>query len=254
MERRFHCTSCGQCCKGWLPLTLDDAVSHAGRFPLAVIWSPVRQGASLFDHTARLGARVTLRSGKELAVRIAPTAYIPPAMDCPELADDGLCEIYDRRPSRCRTMPFSPYRGEDQQEDLLVPRDGWECDISEAAEPVYRDGKILDRGDFDFEGGALERQTAIIQPYADWLLQSVPNHLAELTKVSKKRLGGHVVVSFVSLIPRMADVDAVGFANHQLPVLERFLEMTAGKPALREYHQRYQEYADELARISGAGS
>ena len=46
MERRFHC---GQCCKGWLPLTLYDALSHTGRFPLAVIFSPLRQVASLFD-------------------------------------------------------------------------------------------------------------------------------------------------------------------------------------------------------------
>ena len=254
MERHFHCTEYGQCCKGWLPLTLDDALAHAGRFPLAVIWSPVRQGASLFDHTARLGARVTLPNAKQLAVRIAPTAYIPPAIDCPELAADGRCKIYDQRPSRCRTMPFSPYRGEDAQADLLVPRDGWECDVSEAAETVYRDGRILDRRDFDFEGEALRRQTAIIQPYADWLLQSVPTLLNELAKVSKRRPGGHVVVSFVSLIPRLPDVDAVEFAGRQLPVLRRFLELTAGKPAHREYHRRYQEYADELARLSNAGS
>ena len=118
-------------------------------------------------------------------------------MVCPELADDGSCKIYDARPSRCRTMPFSPYRGEDQQDYLLVPRYGWQCDVSGAAEPVYRDGKTLDRANFDFEGAALARQAAIIQSSADWLLQSVPNLLAELIKVSKKRLGGHVVVSFV---------------------------------------------------------
>jgi Fe-S-cluster containining protein len=253
MARHFHCTECGRCCKGWLPLTLDDALLHAGRFPLAVIFSPLRQGASLFDHTARLGARVTLANGKQLAVRIAPTAYIPPSQDCPELAEDGRCKIYDARPSRCRTMPFSPYRGEDGQDDLLVPRDGWECDVSEAAPIVYRDGKILDRSDFNFEADALQRQPRVLGPYADWLLQSVPTLRKELANVSKKRLGGHVVVSFVSLLPRMPDVDAVAFAGRQLPVLRKFLDLTAGKPAHRDYHRRYRDYADELARIANSG-
>ena len=111
----------------------------------------------------------------------------------------------------------------------------------------------MDRKDFEIEGAGLERQTAIIQPYADWLLQSIPSLLTELTKVSKKGLGGHVVVSFVSLIPRLADVDAVQFAARQLLVLERFMEMTVGKPAHRKYHQRYRQYSAELARIAGAG-
>ena len=252
MERRFRCTECGKCCYGWLPLTLKDALSHAGRFPLAVIWSPMRAGASLFDHTARLGARIDLPNGKELAVRIAPTAYIPPTIECPELAADGRCNIYGERPSRCRSMPFSPYRSEEHQEDLLVPREGWECDVSDTAPTVYREGQILDRRNFDFEADELMRQAAIIGPYADWLLQGVPTLMKELTKVSKKRLGGHVVVSFFSLLPRLPNVDVVEFAGRQLPVLNKFLEITAKKQALSEYHRRYREYADELQRVSNS--
>ena len=63
---------------------------------------------------------------------------------CPALTEDNKCAIHDRKPSRCRTMPFSPYRDEAHQDDLLVPRDDWECDISADAPLVYRDGESAD--------------------------------------------------------------------------------------------------------------
>ena len=82
MERRFHCTACGKCCFGWLPLSLDDAISNAGRFPLAMIWTTLRQGAKSFALNAELGTTVELRNRKRIAVQIAPTAYIPPSFPC----------------------------------------------------------------------------------------------------------------------------------------------------------------------------
>jgi len=249
MERRFRCTECGKCCFGLLPLTLDDALAHAGRFPLVVMWTPVRQGTKSFSHAARLGTTVSLGKRKKIAVRIAPTAYIPPSLPCPALAPDGLCSIHAERPSRCRTMPFFPYREESDQAQMLIPRSGWECDTSATAPVVYRDKEIVHREDFDYEHDALVGQAAILGPYADWLLESVPTLREELVRVSKKRTGGHVVVNFSTLLPRLPRVDVADFARRQFPVMTAFAAKTAGVPALAEYHRRYRECAAELQRV-----
>ncbi len=249
MERRFRCTECGKCCFGLLPLTLDDALAHAGRFPLVVMWTPVRQGTKPFNHAQRLGTTVSLGKRKQLAVRIAPTAYIPPPLPCPALTLEGLCSIHAEKPSRCRTMPFFPYREESDQDQMLIPRSGWECDTSAAAPVVYRDKGIVHREDFDYEHGALLRQATILGPYADWLMESVPTLRDELVRASKKPTGGHVVVNFSTLLPRLPEVDVGDFARHQFPVMTEFAAKTAGVPGLAEYHRRYRECADELGHL-----
>jgi len=249
MERRFRCTECGKCCFGLLPLTLDDALKHTGRFPLVVVWTPVRQGTRPFGQAARLGTTVSLGKRKKFAVRVAPTAYIPPSLPCPALYADGLCSIHAEKPSRCRTMPFFPYREESDQAQMLTPRSGWECDTSALAPVVYRDKEIVHHGDFDFELGALVDQAAILGPYADWLLESVPTLREELVKVSKKKSGGHVVVNFSTLLPRLPALDVADFARRKFPVMTAFAAKTAGVPELAEYHRRYRECADELAHL-----
>jgi Fe-S-cluster containining protein len=249
MERRFHCTECGKCCFGLLPLTLDDALKHAGRFPLVVMWTPVRQGTKSFGHAARLGTTIRLGERKQIAVRIAPTAYIPPSLPCPALAPDGLCSIHAEKPSRCRTMPFFPYREELDQAQMLTPRSGWECDTSPAAPVVYRDQEIVHREDFDYELGALVAQAAILGPYADWLLESAPTLSEELVRVAKKRSGGHVVVNFSTPLLRLPHVDVTDFARRQFPVMTEFAAKTAAAPALAEYHQHYRERAEELGHL-----
>ena len=89
MERLFECTACGKCCAGWLPPTLTDALIHANRFPLFIIWPPIRQGGKAFNETARQGLTLKLKRGKKAAVRIYPASYIPPSMACSELTGDG---------------------------------------------------------------------------------------------------------------------------------------------------------------------
>ena len=149
MERRFSCPTCGKCCYGQLPLSLDDALAHADRFPLVVMWTPVRQGGRSFDITAELGITIKLRKRRLAAVQITPCAYLPPSFACPELTEDGLCAIHAEKPQRCRTMPFSAYRDEKDQGDLLLPRPAWLCDVSPNAPVVYRDKGILAREAFD---------------------------------------------------------------------------------------------------------
>ena len=136
MEKHFHCTACGKCCNGWLPLTLDDALAGAGRFPLAMVLTTVRQSARAYSITARHGTILQLSKNKRVAVQISPMSYLPPTLSCPALADDGRCTIHGQKPTRCRTMPFSGYRNESDQGPLLNPQDGGLCVLTSSARPV----------------------------------------------------------------------------------------------------------------------
>ena len=249
MERHFHCTACGKCCFGWLPLTLADAVANAGRFPLAMVWTAVRQGARSFAHVARLGTTVTLRTKKKIAAQIAPTAYIPPALPCPELTAEGLCAIHAGKPLRCRTMPFFPYREENDQAEMLVPRKDWECDISDTAPVVYRDKSVVERTEFDRERAALLAQAPILRAYAERLLATAPNVASALEKAAKKPRGGQVVLNFTAILPRLTDVDVADFARRQGPVLEAFAAKVAGTDVPDEYERYYRENAAAMARF-----
>ncbi|HSV29431.1 MAG TPA: YkgJ family cysteine cluster protein [Candidatus Omnitrophota bacterium] len=250
MERHFKCTACGKCCFGWLPLTLDDALAHAGRFPLGMVWTPLRQGHKAFKTTARLGATITLRDRRQLALRLVPTSYIPPSLACPELGADNLCGIQESKPSRCRAMPFFPYVDEADQAPMLVPRKGWQCDVSEAAPVVYRDKAILDRIDFDREAAQLKAQAPVLRAYAEALVPTVPGLLDALVKSAAKPVGGDVLLSFATLLPRLDGVDVGGIARAQLPVLHRHAELTADRPELVEYHRRYREWIADMERLS----
>jgi Fe-S-cluster containining protein len=249
MERRFHCTACGKCCFGLLPLTLQDAIAHAGRFPLAMIWTTVRQGAKSYDLSARLGATFKVGKRKTVAVQVVPTAYIPPSLPCPELMPDGLCAIHAEKPSRCRTMPFFPYREESDQTELLVPRTGWLCDTSESAPVVYRDKKIVDRQDFDRERADLLEQAPILRAYAERLMKTAPNVTAALEQAAKKPMGGRVVLNFTAILSRVPGMDVADFARRQLPVLRDFAELTADTPADSEYHRHYRDCAAGMERF-----
>ena len=249
MEQRFACTACGACCHGWLPLTLEDALAHAGRFPLAMVWTPLRQGARAFAQTARLGTTVRLRDRKTLAVAIAPTAYIPPSFPCPELMADGRCGIHADKPSRCRTMPFYPYRDEPDQADMLVPRKGWACDTSAAAPVVYRDRRIVDRADFDREHGQLLRQAPVLRGYAEYALKYMPWILDGLAKAAARPAAGGVVTSLSSFLTATRQPDAAAMAARQEPVLADFAARTAGAADLAEYHRNYVAWGKEMASM-----
>jgi Fe-S-cluster containining protein len=250
MERHFRCTACGKCCFGWLPLTIKDALAHAGRFPLAVVWTPVKQASKAFDVTAKLGITVRTRDKKQLAVRIVPTGYLPPSMPCPALTSDNLCGIHADKPSRCRTMPFFPYREEGDQADLLVPRVGWDCDTSPAAPIVYRDKAVVDRVDFDQEWDELRDQVPVLRAYGEWLMGSVPSMIDNLTKATMKPGGGHVVVSFASLLRHLDGVDKGAIAEAQLPVLADVMAKTNDQPKLTEYRRNYDDWAWEIERLT----
>lgn len=249
MERRFQCTSCGKCCYGQLPLTLNDAVANADRFPLAMLWTTIRQGAKSFAITARLGTKVKLGKGKRFAVQITPISYLPPSLSCPALASDDRCSIHADKPSRCRTMPFYPYREESDQSDLLVPRQGWLCDTSASAPVVYRDKKIVHPEDFEHELRELVDQTPVIRAYADGLMAKAPNVAAALEKAAKTPRGGTVVLNFTAIVSRLPQMDMTAFARKQLPVLTGFADKTAGMSDAADFHRYYRDNAAGMTRF-----
>lgn len=250
MEPRFSCTACGKCCHGWLPLTLKDAVAHAGRFPLAMVWTPVRSNAKFYDLATRLGQTVRLPNRKTVAVLVQPTAYLPPSYPCPELRADNLCGIHADKPSRCRTMPFYPYREEKDQADLLIPRKGWQCDVSAAAPVVYSNHAILDRADFDRERGELLDQAPVMRAYVDYILKYMPWTLDELAKLAAKPTGGNLVTSLSSFLTATRRPDAKALAAAQAPLMHALAERTRNDPALADYHRNYSGWAKEMDSLA----
>ena len=249
MDRHFQCTACGKCCNGWLPLSLDDALANAGRFPLAMVLTTIRQGSRSFDLTATLGTTVPLGKRKRVAVLVTPMSYMPPAFACPALNGDGKCNIHADKPSRCRTMPFSPVRDEQDQASLLLPKPGWECDTSAKAPLVYQGKQLVDRRDFDHERRQLEDQAETLRAYADNLIAGAPNVAAGLESAAKKSRGGNVIVNFTTLLPRLSKLDPADFARQQLPVLMAFAERTKGIAEWSDYHQFYCQNINGMERF-----
>ncbi len=247
MERHFQCTVCGKCCYGCLPLTLADAFAHAGRFPLAMVWSLVPQGSQAYHQAALLGAPLKPRNHKQVALLIVPTAYLPAAFPCPELAENGHCAIHADKPARCRTMPFYPYRDEQHQADLLKPRKGWLCDTSTAAPVVYRDNKIVQRDDFTRERNALVEQVPLIRTYAEYVLKFMPWVVDSLVKAGTS---GNVVTGMSSFLTATRHPQAGELATRQEPVLADFAARTANQPALAEFTRNYTGWAKEMAYLA----
>jgi Fe-S-cluster containining protein len=247
VEQHFACTACGKCCYGWLPLTLKDALVHAGRFPLALIWKTVPHGTRTFPLATRLG--ITLKSRKRLAVLIMPTAYIPPSLPCPELMETGGCAIHENKPQRCRTMPFYPYREESDQTEMLKPRKGWLCDTTQSAPLVYRKHLILAREDFDLERLELIEQAETMRQYADYMFKYSPWILDQLNALASNP-NGHVITSLSSFLTAIKHLDSQRIATQQLPVLTNFSELTSAQAELTDYHRNYAGWAKEMAYLS----
>lgn len=245
MARHFACTACGKCCHGVLPLTIDEALAHAGRFPLAVMFVPVRARAKSFDLTRRLG--VTL--DKKTALRVMPVAYLPKDAPCPALDGQGLCTIHHAKPVRCRAMPFFGWRDEADQGDLLVPRPGWACDVSAAAPTVYDGGHITEPEAFAAERAALEAQAPTLRAYAERLLPMAAGLGQALAALAAKPMGGEVFVGFSTLLRRLPGVDRAAIAQAQLPVLRHW----AGRGDAA-YGRNLAGFIAETERLAGSGT
>lgn len=241
----FRCTACGKCCFGTLPLTLSDALENAIRFPLALLWIPVAQGAAAFRLGSQLGTAIQVGKRRRLALVITPVAYLPPAFPCPELGADNLCGIHANKPSRCRTMPFYPFRQEQDQADLLLPRPGWACDTSPSAPVVYRNQAIVERSDFDLERRELLNQAPTMRAYADYMLKYTPG-IAQRLDAASMEPEGKLITSLSSFLTAIKSIDATGVARQQLPIFEKYAASTATTAELLDYHRNYAAWAREM--------
>ncbi len=250
--RHFHCTACGQCCYGLLPLTLKDALAHAARFPLAFLWTPAPPTSRHVALTAKLGTLLTLPNKTKLAVLIAPVAYLPASFPCPALRTDMLCAIHTDKPLRCKTMPFYPYRDERAQTEFLVPRPGWLCSTSQTSPLVYQNNQLVDRVDFDAERKELLDQAPVLRRYADYMVKHSPALLGTLMQVTNHPRAEHLVTSLSSFLTATRAPDTHAIARLQLPVLEHYAALTLKDPMLALFHQRYHDSAIEMAYLSNA--
>lgn len=248
MARRFACTACGKCCSGQLPLTLRDARANAERFPLGFVWTPVRKGSRDFAAVAALGVTIPLPKRDELAVQLVIASILPQDFPCPALLPDRRCGIQESKPARCAAMPFTPFREERHQAELLTPRAGWECDTSEAAPVVWDAGRVLAREELERERRALREELPVLRQYAAWVLQHQPAILGQLQLVTAK--GGHVLTSLSSFLTATRAPDAKALATQQLPVLEALALRTAGAPAHAALHEQYRGWAAEAAWLA----
>jgi Fe-S-cluster containining protein len=250
MENRFHCTACGKCCYGQLPLSINDAFTNVGRFPLAMIWTPLKQGAKDYSMVSNIGTTIKLPNRKELAVLIVPSLYIPSSFPCPALSDDKLCSIHSNKPSRCKTMPFYPYREEQYQAELLTPRKDWACDISASAPVVYKGKSIVSRKDFDQERQELLLQVPIIRTYANYMLKYYPMLINSLAKATQQKVGGQVVTSLSSFLTATRNTNAKDIAHQQLPLLIEYMKRTTQKLEFAEFHKNYANWVKEMDFLS----
>jgi Fe-S-cluster containining protein len=250
MANHFHCTACGKCCYGQLPLSLIDAFANVGRFPLAMIWTPLKQGAKDYSMVSTLGTTIKLPNRTELAVIVVPSLYIPPSFPCPELGEDNFCSIHTTKPSRCKTMPFYPYREEQYQAELLIPRKDWACDVSTTAPLVFEGKNIVSRTDFEHEKQELLQQVPTIRTYTNYMLKCSPLLVNGLTKATTQKVGGQVVTSLSSFLTATRNSNAKEIAMQQLPLLNEYMKKTVQKPELAEFHKNYTNWSKEMDFLS----
>jgi len=227
-------------------MTAREGFDHAGRFPLAMLWVPMRQGNRDYAMVQQLGAQVQIDKKNEMYVIVSAVSFIPPDMPCPALRENGLCSIHETKPRRCKTMPFTPYREERFQSELLKPRETWLCDISASAPIVYQDRQLLDRTDFDAERAGLLDEVPQMRRYVEYMLKYNPDIRNNLVKSSLSPKAGEVVTSLSSFLTATRQTNKAQIARQQIEVLQQYLEHTAGKSAYKTHHDYYTRSLAEM--------
>jgi Fe-S-cluster containining protein len=161
----FACTGCGKCCDAPPTFTIAEAMELYRDFVLTIrLAGPIinaRLPASspavaahriLRTHLLAHGAlsfQLDTEDGQtfEATLQIYAGAIRAGNDDpCPMLRADNLCGIYERRPQRCRTVPFDywlpePVAVANGAERLAAAlRRDWKCDVSDTAPVVAAQG------------------------------------------------------------------------------------------------------------------
>lgn len=247
-EQRFSCTACGACCYGTLPLSIPEALKWADIFPLAISITPIKSGTRGYASVKDIGVSFSSGSKKLVRLIVTPVAFIPPNMACPKLGLDNLCSIHAEKPQRCRTMPFYAYKDEDSQRDMLVPRQNWKCSTDADAPIVYKDRKVVDCTEFHRERQLLVGQASALQRYVNFLARYDPSFGTRVLTAARAAIPGRVIVSFVSSVRLNKDLDIIGFAHNQQPVLREWLEKTSGDAKAVQFATYYREAMADIKR------
>lgn len=250
MTRHFRCTACGKCCYGQLPLTWRDAEANADLFPLGMVWTPVPQASKDFKLASQVGVTIKLPDRKELAILVVPTSFIPATRECPALVDSKLCGIHPRKPARCKSMPFYPYREERFQGEVIHIKSGWECDTSEAAPVIFANAKIQDPADFLNERAQIESELPLMRRYVEYMMKYTPALANQLALASSSPKSKHIVTSLSSFLTAIRYQDAKSLAAKQIPVLQSAIEHAKEKPELADFSRYYESWHKEMSYLA----
>jgi hypothetical protein len=80
-------------------------------------------------------------------------------------------------------------------------------------------------------------------------MTTAPNVAAALANAAAKKRGGHVILNFTTILPRLKQVDVAAFCGKQMPVLKEFADRTAENASHEEYHQFYRDAAAAMERF-----
>lgn len=107
---RFGCVGCGACCTGrYIPLTLDEAELWLKRgHDVGILLEAFDRhswtsGDESYQHSLQRSAMVSSGDSTMQVIAIFAGRAIP---KCPNLQENGLCQVYDVRPLVCRIYPM----------------------------------------------------------------------------------------------------------------------------------------------------
>lgn len=190
---------------------------------------------------------------------------------CPALSGRD-CSIHARRPHTCRTVPVRY----DVPEGLLVrafrgtvdagraARDPFECDVSDAAPVLLRDGAIVDREYADARAAGIEAALAERELAARILqhplLPSIERVYPELRKNRLVSVSFHGALAAAHEHGLVDDAGVKSFCAAQLALLDREIDaaLTRRRREDRDVTSRFRTlraaYESMLARLTGSSS
>jgi Fe-S-cluster containining protein len=294
----FECTACGKCCTEPPEMTVLEATRLGDVFVPALVYrltslpkddneaafaslSPHRhfKGMDSRELVARLRESSAVRAagvivtepGWEHHVSITTRAWTYQAIWCAALdADHKRCTIHDRRPHTCRTVPIRydvpagllvrAFRG--VVDEGKASSDPFECDVSESAPVLLRDGEVVDeeyasarKAGVDAAVAEKELATRILSSPLLPPIRDVYGLLRRGQLVSVSFHGGLAAAHDLKLID---DAGVRSFCTAQVALLEREIERALARRLKneREMTTRYRTlvsaYETMMSRLSSA--
>jgi len=214
----------------WVP-DLSDAEqlkSLRASFPFHNLTSGSEASKAIAEHLEKIGQyrgirieNALVRSAKSYLTLSFQDAAVASAEKCPKLRDNGLCDIHEDRPTKCRTVPFDEtipesLAGIEARNSIDALRMlGGECDTSRTAEIVWKNGKFMDeRLKFDHAVGYAHEHDRITSA-----CRAVLEEIVRYFSLGMNAEAGDVIRSLEILISR----GTIPFVN-LIPVLWRLNE------------------------------